>query len=317
DSLLSFTGEDIVTASQASFCFIVIGCLFLLVGFLNIASYFYAKRTTFLMTTKDGREYNFLLRGRSSQIDDFRLAVQDAKDLYIEENENRYFDKMRSVLFDQSNYEYALNNARPKQENLSGSKPLNLKSDEKTLLGDSKNKQLPDQKNRLSGTEATMLSDSDTKLLSEADDVLLLDSDGTLLLDIVNPYQLGDGKGDQTQDQSQNLQLKSSPSLADSTLRLKATDLFEKIGFEVSLIEEDEADLLLYRNNFRYIAIVDESGSSITQQHIDKVVYAKDHYKTDFGLLISLGELTNEIKEYADSRHVKIIHIIKTEELNQ
>ena len=308
DSLTSFAGagDGIITAGQAALYVVLIGCIFLFFGLLNLASYFYAKRTTFLMTTKDGHEYTFLLRGRSNRIDEFRMAVQDAKDLYIEENENRYFDKMRSVLFDQSNYEYALNNARPKHERLSEAEALKLESEKNILLNGSKNKQLPT-------ADAPMLAESDKKMLAEVDDVLLLDSDGTLLLDVVKPYQLGDGKS----DQSQTLQLKSSSSLADSTLKLKATDVLEKIGFEVSVIEEGDADLLLCRNNLRYIAIVDESSSNITQQQIDKVVYVKNHYKTDFGLLVSLGDLTHEVKEYAESCHVKIIPIIKTEEVNQ
>jgi hypothetical protein len=330
DNLLSLVGAaSTITLSQVTLFVIAIGILCLLFGILHLFAYFYSKRTTFMMTTKDGREHVFLLRGRSRQIDEFRMAVQDAKDLYIEENENRYFDKMRTALFDQSNYEYALNNARPKENALPKSKTAELDAQKEEYLireqkasalnaSKNKNKELPDETTKKLGSGASMFLDSDGTLLLETGGAHQLGEGGVLQLEEGGAHQLGAGGAHQLgEGEPQPLQLKSSASLAESTLRLKAMDLFEKMGFEATLIEEDDADLLLLKDDLRYAVVMDANDDDITKEEIEKAAHAKTHYKTDLGVLISMGGFTDEIKEYADKCHVKIIRIQRKEDLEQ
>jgi len=261
-------------------------------------SYFLLKRTTLRMTTKDGREYMFLLRGRRRQIDDFRMTVQDAKDLYLEETENRYFDKMRSVLFDQSNYEYALNNSKP--VGIEAKEPPKLAKDE-YMLWERKNAQI---------------GESETKMLAET--TMLLNDDGTLQLSTDSAYQLtadrsyllGSGGNAEEGDDG----LKSSEISAGGSLVEKASDLFNQMGFEVSEINAEDADLLLFKDQLRYVVLVDKTNESvITQSQIEKTIQSKNRYKTDFGLLISGGDLSKEIQEYANGNNIKIIYIRKAE----
>ncbi|WNY28686.1 hypothetical protein MmiEs2_08890 [Methanimicrococcus stummii] len=323
---------------------IIIGIL----AIISLFSYFLLKRTTFSMTTKDGREYKFLLRGRRGHIDEFRMAVQDAKDLYLEETENRYFDKMRTVLFDQSNYEYALNNAQNTQQSGipmdEGDMAERLKREE-YMLWERKNAKLggaPERdqiggggQNMLPG--ATMQLNADGSLQLEAggayqltaDGHYLLDDSGNYLLDSKENYLLNpDGSYQLNPDGTRRLnpssikalssggahQLKSSSNLVEAPLAVKAADLFEQMGFEVSKLSTDDADLLLYKDNLRYIVVVDnDEFGTITNRKIEKAIDAKNHYKTDFGLFISAGDMTDEIQDYANNNNVKIVYIRKAE----
>jgi Restriction endonuclease. len=267
-------------------------------------SYFLLKRTTLRMTTKDGREYMFLLRGRRQQIDDFRMAVQDAKDLYIEETENRYFDKMRTVLFDQSNYEYALKNAQATEMPISESETEKLKKEE-YMLWERKNAKLS------AAAKAEQIGASEQYLLPEI--VMQLNSDGTLQLTdsgsdkfaLNEQKQLGSGASSQ---------LEFTSKLIEAPLSAKTADLFEQMGFEVSILTATDADLLLYKDNVRYVVIADEDEfGPITEEKIEKAIHAKHQYKTDIGLLVSAGDLTDEIQEYANQNNIKIVYIKKAE----
>jgi len=279
----------------------IIAALVGVIAIVILASYFLLKRTTFTVTTKDGREYRFLLRGRRGHIDEFRMTIQDAKDLYIEETENRYFDKMRTVLFDQSNYEYALNN--PKPVGIEAKEPPKLQKEENFMLWERKNAQI---------------GESETKMLAET--TMLLNNDGTLQLSTDSAYQLTadsaylleNGGNKNTEDGDAGL--KSSEISAGGSLVDKASDLFNQMGFEVSEINTEDADLLLLKDRLRYIVLVDKNDETvITQSQIEKTIQSKNRYKTDFGLLISGGDLSTEIQEYANGNNVKIIYIRKAE----
>lgn len=277
---------------------IILGILAL----ISLFSYFILKRTTFSMTTKDGREYKFLLRGRQNQIDDFRMAVQDARDLYIEETENRYFDKMRTVLFDQSNYEYALNNAQMSGMPVGEAEQERLKREE-YLLWERKNA-------KLSGAEQGLLPETTMQLNS--DGTLQLDAGGAYQLTADDAYLLNGGAAALPGAQNQQ-RLKSAAGLDQAPLAAKAADLFEQMGFEVSKLSADDADLLLYKDNLRYAVVADaDEFGSITRGKIDRVIEAKNHYKTDFGLFISGADMSDEIQQYANRNNVKIIYIRKT-----
>lgn len=333
--------EIVVMLTQWS----VYGAIILVIlAIISVFSYFLLKRTTLRMTTKDGREYMFLLRGRRSQIDDFRMAVQDAKDLYLEETENRYFDKMRTVLFDQSNYEYALNNARqtgtpvgePDQEKLKKEEYLLWERKNATLSGAPEREQISGVPQNML-PETTMRLNSDGTLQLEAGGAYQLTEDGHFLLDdngnylleskenyLLNPdgsYQLNpDGTRRLNPDAIQQLSagstqnLKSAADLDESPLSVKAADLFNQMGFEVSKLTGEEADLLLYKDNLRYIVVIDnEDGGVITSRKIEKAIEAKNHYRTDFGLFISAGDLSDEIQQYANKNNIKIIYIRKAD----
>ncbi|WNY22814.1 hypothetical protein MmiHf6_00990 [Methanimicrococcus hongohii] len=321
---------------------VIIGILAL----ISLFSYFLLKRTTFSMTTKDGREYQFLLRGRRSQIDDFRMAVQDARDLYIEETENRYFDKMRTVLFDQSNYEYALNNAQASGSGIpvGESEQEKLKREE-YLLWERKNAKVggaPERdqisaggQNMIAGASMQLNDDGTLQLEAggayqlTADGHYLLDDNGNYLLDSKENYLLNpDGSYQLNPDGTRRLNpnsvaalssggahnLKSASNLAEAPLSVKAADLFEQMGFEVSKLSAGDADLLLYKDNLRYIVVIDnDEFGTITNRKIEKAIDAKNHYKTDFGLFISAGDMTDEIQDYANRNNVKIVYIRKAE----
>lgn len=284
-----------------------------ILAIISLFSYFLLKRTTLRMTTKDGREYQFLLRGRRGQIDEFRMAVQDAKDLYFEETENRYFDKMRTVLFDQTNYEYALNNARPAGEPVAEPQAEKLKKEE-YLLWERKNAKLggaPERDQLGNGQNRTTIGGANQHLLPET--TMQLNSDGTLQLETGGAYQLTADDTYLLNGDSAHL-LKSSQNLIESPLAVKAADLFEQMGFEVSKLSAEDADLLLYKDNLRYIVVVDDDEFGvITNRKIEKAIEAKNHYKTDFGLFISAGDLSDEIQEYANRNNVKIVYIKKAE----
>ena len=282
DSLGLSVGADILTL-----VFVALALLIVVFAIMEFISYLLFKRTTLTISTKDGREYKFLLRGRRNHIDDFRMAIQDARDLYIEETENRYFDKMRTVLFEQSNYEYALNKkagATP----VGGSETEKLKREE-YLLWERKNAQL-------SGTpEREQIGMGGQNLLPASS--MQLNEDGTLMLESGGEYLL-----------------KSSDDLSVAPLAAKAADLFEQMGFEVSKLSVVGADMLLYKDNLRYIVVVDKDEfGAITNEKIQKAIDAKNTHQTDFGLFISAGDMTNEIQEYANSNDVKIVYIKKTE----
>lgn len=317
--------------------------LLVLMAAISFFSYYLLKRTTLRMSTRDGKEYTFLLRGRRVQIDDFRMAVQDARDLYIEETENRYFDKMRTVLFDQSRYEYALNNARVSGTPIEEPKTEKLEREE-YLLWERKNAKLnnaPERK-QIGGMpdnllpETSMRLNPDGTLQLEAGGAYQLTDDGHFLLDesgnyllnskekyLLNPdgtYQLNpDGTRRLNPDVLNELSaesvqtLKSSAELNNDSLFVKAADLFEQMGFETSKLNDGIADLLLYKDNIRYVVVIDEEGYAITNDQIQKAIRAKNHYKTDLGLFISAGDLTDEIQEYANKNGVKIVYIKKAE----
>ena len=282
-------------AGTLSICVLGIACILAFFAIMNFVVYFFLKRTTLSMTTKDGREYRFLLRGRSFQIDEFRMAVQDAKDLYIEESENRYFDKMRTVLFDQSNYEYALNNARPKEAVAA-----------------------PETK-QLSGEDYMMWERKNVKLSGASEQILLpeivmqLNSDGTLQLDDGSGNRLTAG---QKQLSSGDAQSPDSDigNAAEIPLSVKAADLFGQMGFEVTGLSGVDADFLLFRDNLRYVAVVDEAEfDPITTDKISKAIEAKNRYKTDIGLFISAGDLPENVQEHANQNGIKIVYIKKAE----
>jgi hypothetical protein len=271
-----------------------------LISILVFATYFLLKRTTFTVTTKDGKEYKFLLRGRRRHIDEFRMTIQDAKDLYIEETENRYFDKMRTVLFDQSNYEHALNN--PKDVGIEANEQPKLQKEENLMIWERKNAQI-------SGNDAKMISET----------TMSLASDGTLQLNTVGAYQLTADKTylSESENGSESRKgdpLKSSEISAGGSLTEKASDLFEQIGFEVSVLNAEDADLLLFKDNLRYIVLVDKKEEpEITFPHIDKAIQSKNRYKTDFGIYISGGDLPGNVQEHAGKNNIKIIYIKKAE----
>lgn len=305
------TNADEAVVSQLTQWVIYLALLFGLLAVISIFSYFLLKRTTMSVTTKDGKEYKFLLRGRRQHIDDFRMALQDAKDLYLEETENRYFDKMRTVLFDQSNYEYALNNSRPAGMPIEEHQAPRLENDE-YMLFERRNAQI-------SGNGNTQIGQGGTKLLTEM--TMQLNSDGTLQLGAGGAYQLtaddkylSDGgseyllKGDGTN------QLKSSGNLVEAPMADKAADLFKQMGFDVSVLSTGDADLLLYKDNLRYIVIVDNDDAvPVTTRKIERVIQSKNRYKTDFGLFISGGDLSPEVQDYANKNNIKIIYIKKAE----
>lgn len=338
------THTDAEIVSMLSQWMVYLAAIIGVLAIISLFSYFLLKRTTFMMTTKDGREYKFLLRGRRGQIDEFRMAVQDAKDLYLEETENRYFDKMRTVLFDQSNYEYALNNA-----NAQGGIPVGEPDQEKLkreeyLLWERKNARLggaPEREqlggggqNMLPGTTMQLNTDGTLQLEAggayqlTADGHYLLDDNGNYLLDSKENYLLNpDGSYQLNPDGTRRLnpnsvkalnggghQLKSSSNLVEAPLAVKAADLFEQMGFEVSKLTSGDADMLLYKDNLRYIVVVDnDEFGTITNRKIEKAIDAKNHYKTDFGLFISAGDMTDEIQNYANRNNVKIVYIRKAE----
>ena len=284
-------------AAGINFIAIIVGVIAIMI----LLTYFLLKRTTLTLTTKDGREYMFLLRGRRGHVDEFRMTVQDAKDLYFEETENRYFDKMRSVLFDQSNYEYALNNSK---QTLKESEQPKLEKEE-YMLWERKNAQISESENR-------RLSESETKMLEEA--TMRLNADGTLQLNSAGAYQLtannayllengGDSDGE-------NTSIKSSEKSASGSLVDKASDLFEQMEFEVSKLDMPDADLLLLKDGLRYIVVADGDDSKIiTMELIEKTIRSKDRYKTDFGIFISAGDLPEDVQEYANRNKVKIIYV--------
>ncbi|MDR0768257.1 MAG: hypothetical protein LBE57_07565, partial [Methanosarcinales archaeon] len=212
-------GADVITGM--SWFIWITALLLVLLAINDFVTYFLKKRTTFSMTTKDGREYLFLLRGRRNHIDEFRMAVQDARDLYIEETENRYFDKMRTVLFDQSNYEYALNNAQATGAGIpvGESKTEKLKREE-YLLWERKNAKLG------GAPERDQIGAGGQNLLQA--NTMQLNDDGTLLLEAGGEHLL-----------------KSSADLTVAPLAAKAADLFEQMGFEVSKLSATNADMLL------------------------------------------------------------------------
>ncbi|MBZ3935579.1 restriction endonuclease [Methanimicrococcus blatticola] len=337
------THTDAEVVSMLSQWVVYFAAIVGILAIISLFSYFLLKRTTFMMTTKDGREYKFLLRGRRSQIDDFRMAVQDAKDLYYEETENRYFDKMRTVLFDQSNYEYALNNANANSVPVSEPDQEKLKKEE-YLLWERKNAKLggaPDRE-QIGGGGHNLLSDTTMQLNTDgtlqieaggayqltADGQYLLDDNGNYLLDSKENYLLNaDGSYQLNPDGTRRLnpssvkalsngghQLKSSSIPSEAPLAMKAADIFEQMGFDVSKLTAGDADMLLYKDNLRYIVMIDnDEFGTITNRKIEKAIDAKNHYKTDFGLFISAGDMTDEIQEYANSNNVKIIYIRKAE----
>jgi len=298
--MIPVSSIDAIDAATIKFGLEIIAICFGLISILVFATYFLLKRTTFTVTTKDGREYRFLLRGRRRHIDEFRMIVQDAKDLYIEETENRYFDKMRTVLFDQSNYEHALNN--PKADGIEANEQPKLQKEEDLMLWERKNAQL-------SGNDAKMISET----------TMSLTSDGTLQLNTVGAYQLTADKtylvGSENGSESRKGDpLKSSEISAGGSLTEKASDLFEQIGFEVSVLNAEDADLLLFKDNLRYIVLVDKKEEpEITVPHIDKAIQSKNRYKTDFGIYISGGDLPGNVQEHAGKNNIKIIYIKKAE----
>ena len=291
-------------SGMLSICVLGIACILAFFAIMNFSVYFFLKRTTLSMTTKDGRECRFLLRGRSFHIDEFRMAVQDAKDLYIEETENRYFDKMRTVLFDQSNYEFALKNAHETEMPIGESETEKLKKEE-YMLWERKNAKLG------AAAKAEQIGASEQYLLPEI--VMQLNSDGTLQLTdsgsdkfaLNEQKQLGSGASSQ---------LEFTSKLIEAPLSAKTADLFEQMGFEVSILTATDADLLLYKDNVRYVVIADEDEfGPITEEKIEKAIHAKHQYKTDIGLLVSAGDLTDEIQEYANQNNIKIVYIKKAE----
>ena len=298
--MIPVSSIDAIDAATIKFGLEIIAICFGLISILVFATYFLLKRTTFTVTTKDGREYRFLLRGRRRHIDEFRMIVQDAKDLYIEETENRYFDKMRTVLFDQSNYEHALNN--PKADGIEANEQPKLQKEEDLMLWERKNAQI-------SGNDAKMISET----------TMSLTSDGTLQLNTVGAYQLTADKtylsGSENGSESKKGDpLKSSEISAGGSLTEKASDLFEQIGFEVSVLNAEDADLLLFKDNLRYIVLVDKKEEpEITVPHIDKAIQSKNRYKTDFGIYISGGDLPGNVQEHAGKNNIKIIYIKKAE----
>ena len=303
--ILSRTVADMISISYIDAATIKTGLeiIAICVGLISIlvfATYFLLKRTTFTVTTKDGREYSFLLRGRRRHIDEFRMTVQDAKDLYIEETENRYFDKMRTVLFDQSNYEHSLNT--PKADGIEANEQSKLQKEEDLMLWERKHAQI-------SGNDAKMISET----------TMSLTSDGTLQLNTVGAYQLTADKtylaGSENGSESRKGDpLKSSEISAGGSLTEKASDLFEQIGFEVSVLNAEDADLLLFKDNLRYIVLVDKKEEQeITFLHIDKAIQSKNRYKTDFGIYISGGDLPGNVQEHAGKNNIKIIYIKKAE----
>jgi Restriction endonuclease. len=300
--IISGTIADLIPVSSADAALIktgieVVAILVGIIAILILISYFLLKRTTFTVTTKDGREYSFLLRGRRRHIDDFRMTIQDAKDLYIEETENRYFDKMRTVLFDQSNYEYALNNSKP---TLKGEEQPKLEKED-YMLWERKNAQLGE-------SEIKMLAE--TTILLNTDGTLQLSTDSAYHLTADSAYLLENGGNTKEEDAG----LKSSEISASGSLVDKASDLFKQMGFEVSEINAEDADLLLFKDQLRYIVLVDKKDeTTITQTQIEKAIQSKNRYKTDFGLFISGGDLSKEIQEYANSNNIKIIYIRKAE----
>ena len=308
---------DPATASFLTYGVICLAALFGLLAILTFISYFHLKRTTMSVSTKDGKEYMFLLRGRRRNIDEFRMAIQDAKDLYLEETENRYFDKMRTVLFDQSNYEYALNNARPNATPVG--EPAAPKLDGGNyMLFERKNAQINGGGNAGLLPETTMRLNPDGTLMMGAGSAYQLTADDKYLL---NDGQGGGQNGGQTGGQTgggrtfgATEQLTSSEHLVEAPLFEKAADLFKQMGFDVSKLNEGDADLLLYKDNLRYIVVVDgNQNSAVTPSKIDSVVQAKNLYKTDFGLFISSGDLTPEVQDYANKNDVKVIYIQKAE----
>lgn len=97
-----------LTQNHVIFAVLGVGTLFFLLGIFHILMYFSLRRTTLTISAKNGRDYKFLLRGKRNKIDEFRLSLQNAKDLSIEESENKYFTKMNTVLMNQMNYQKAL-----------------------------------------------------------------------------------------------------------------------------------------------------------------------------------------------------------------
>ena len=287
--------------------------IFGMLAIICFFSYFLLKRTTLRMTTKDGREYMFLIRGRRGQIDEFRMAVQDAKDLYFEETENRYFDKMRTVLFDQSNYEYALNNAKAAEAvETSESEKLSREDREAYVLWERQNAKLSgaNAKAELGGSNSKGIGGNNQFLLPEI--VMQLNSDGTLQLEDGNGNLLTSGDGHLLTSGGNNLL--DSGAAAEIALSSKAADLLSQMGFEVSELTGTDADFLLFRDNVRYVAVVDETEfDPITIDKISKVIEAKNRYKTDIGLFISAGDLTEEVQGHANQNGIKIVYIKKVE----
>ncbi|WNY24756.1 restriction endonuclease [Methanolapillus millepedarum] len=263
DSLVNYlTGvyayDDISSYSQyIVYFFYFIAALLLIGAVLDIIAYFLYKRTTFLMTTKDGKEYRFLLRGRGSQIDDFRMAVQDAKDLYLEETENRYFDKMRSVLFNQSNYEYALNNQAPEYKTqLSGDKTQKIDNKTKSVEG-SKNGQI----------EAAEIK------------------------------QLG-GKAD------------------DFMSQVKV--VFTELGFDITTLQNGKgADLILTGEGLKYAVAVESRDRVVTTDDVTEIIQARDFNRCDFGMLVVEGDVSADVRNFAQLNNIKIIGLNDTDEIRK
>ncbi|MCL2549948.1 MAG: restriction endonuclease [Methanimicrococcus sp.] len=297
-------------SSWLTWGFLGLAVVFALAAVVNLISYFLLKRTTMTISTKDGKEYKFLLRGRRHDIDEFRLALQEAKDLYLEETENRYFDKMRTVLFDQSNYEYALNSVRPAGTPIGDAQAPKLDGGGYMFI---------ERKNAyIGGSNNNQIGEGGAELLPEA--TMRLNSDGTLQLEAGGAYQLtADDKyllkeGGSPSPEDGDKPLTSSDHLSQAPLFLKAADLFKQMGFDVSALNAGDADLLLYKDNLRYIVVVDEDqNGAVTQSKIEKAVQVKNQYKTDFGLFISGGDMAPEVQDYANKNNVKVIYIQRTE----
>ncbi|MDV0447187.1 hypothetical protein MsAg5_10660 [Methanosarcinaceae archaeon Ag5] len=247
---------DISSYSQYIVYFLYFIAALLLIGALiDVIAYFLYKRTTFLMTTKDGKEYKFLLRGRGSQIDDFRMAVQDAKDLYLEETENRYFDKMRSVLFNQSNYEYALNNQSPEQ---------------KTQLPGDKTQRIENKTKTIDGSKTGQIEAAEIK-------------------------QLG-GQAD------------------DFMSQVKV--VFAELGFDITTLQNGKgADLILTGEGLRYAVSVESRDRIVTADDVTEIVQARDFNRCDFGIIVAEGDVSTDVRNFAQQNGIKIIGLNDTDGL--
>ncbi|WNY27147.1 restriction endonuclease [Methanolapillus ohkumae] len=266
DSLSSFlVGNYSIDASEIVFYvdivryFIYIIAALLILGALyDIFAYFFYKRTTFMMSTKDGKEYRFLLRGRRSQMDEFRMSVQDAKDLYLEETENRYFDKMRSVLFNQSNYEFALNNAASQQKS--------------QLSGDSTQ--------RIGGNNAKTISGSSAKSI---------DGGKTGQISASEVKQLGGEAGD---------------------FMSQVKVVFTELGFDITTLQNGKgADMILSGDGQRYAASVIGKERVVTTTDVLEIAEARDFNRCDFGVLVSEGDVSADVRHFAEQKGIKIIDL--------
>lgn len=131
-----------------------IGFFFLLMALFHLFMYYMFRRTILTVSARDGKDYRFLLRGRRQRIDDFRLSLQNAKDLSIEEKENLYFTKMNTVLINQANYQKSLmDEERQKNEKLIQQHIDALNKAEKSYIEatgkDTETYELPNQEQQL------------------------------------------------------------------------------------------------------------------------------------------------------------------------